>query len=211
VQFRKDLSHQRESLPYRIRDGDRDRKCTSFRNSLCTTTCGCSSRWRRRHSPAERGSSTRVNNYGRLPLAFVENTGQTDQQVRYYAQGNRFGFFLTQREVMLAFAGKDAEAGTALALRFIDANPTRRSKAESGRPGRSIICKATTRPRGARTCRAMRRRFITSSGQESICTCTNSRECSSTSFTSSLVPGRRTSAWRTRAPQSSHSMNRARC
>ena len=67
--------------------------------------------------------SRALNNYGRLPLAFVQNIGQTDHRVRYYAQGNRFGFYLTQREVMLAFAGKDAGAGTALALQFIGANP----------------------------------------------------------------------------------------
>src|SRR4029453_123657 len=64
-----------------------------------------------------------LNNYGRLPLAFVENMGQTDRRVHYYAQGNRFGFYLTRREVMLAFGGREAGSGTALALRFIGANP----------------------------------------------------------------------------------------
>ena len=33
--------------------------------------------------------------YERLPLAFVANEGQTDARVRYYAQGSRYGFFLT--------------------------------------------------------------------------------------------------------------------
>jgi len=30
--------------------------------------------------------------YAKLPLAFVENRGQTDPRVRYYAQGNRRAF-----------------------------------------------------------------------------------------------------------------------
>ena len=30
-----------------------------------------------------------------LPVAFVENRGQTDSRVRYYAQGSGFGFYLT--------------------------------------------------------------------------------------------------------------------
>ena len=29
------------------------------------------------------------------PVSFVENRGQTDASVRYYAQGNRFAFYLT--------------------------------------------------------------------------------------------------------------------
>ena len=33
--------------------------------------------------------------YAKLPVAFVENVGQTDARVRYYAQGSRFAFYLT--------------------------------------------------------------------------------------------------------------------
>ena len=42
------------------------------------------------------------NDYAKLPVAFVENVGQADPSVRYYAQGSRFGFYLTQKEVVLA-------------------------------------------------------------------------------------------------------------
>ena len=42
--------------------------------------------------------------YADLPVSFVENRGQTDARVRYYAQGNGYGFFLTPSEVMLSFA-----------------------------------------------------------------------------------------------------------
>ena len=42
--------------------------------------------------------------YAKLPVSFVENHGQTDARVRYYAQGNGYSFFLTPSEVMLSFA-----------------------------------------------------------------------------------------------------------
>ena len=38
-----------------------------------------------------------------LGLGFVENRGQTDPRVRYYARGDDYGFYLTRDEVMLAF------------------------------------------------------------------------------------------------------------
>ncbi len=44
-------------------------------------------------SPA--GSGQALDAYGKLPLSFVPNAGQTDQSVRYYAQGSGFSFFFT--------------------------------------------------------------------------------------------------------------------
>ncbi len=41
--------------------------------------------------------------YATLPLTFVENRGQTDARVRYYAQGPRYAFYLTGEEVVLSF------------------------------------------------------------------------------------------------------------
>jgi hypothetical protein len=35
--------------------------------------------------------------FATLPVAFVENRGQTDAAVRYYAQGDRYGFYFTDR------------------------------------------------------------------------------------------------------------------
>ena len=54
--------------------------------------------------------------YGKLPLTFVENRGQKDGQVRYYAHGNRYAFYLTRDGVMLSFAKGS------MALRFVDAD-----------------------------------------------------------------------------------------
>ena len=58
-----------------------------------------------------------------LPLAFVENRGSADARVRFFAQGPRYGFYLTQREVVLAFLNESATGEHALAMRFVGANP----------------------------------------------------------------------------------------
>src|SRR5437867_2393038 len=42
--------------------------------------------------------------YAKLPVAFVENRGQIDSRVQYYAQGNGYAFYLTREEVMLSLA-----------------------------------------------------------------------------------------------------------
>jgi hypothetical protein len=63
-----------------------------------------------------------LNAYGKLPLSFVPNEGQTDEAVRYYAQGAGYGFFFTQKGATLSFAdGK--RGGHALGLDFLGANP----------------------------------------------------------------------------------------
>jgi len=62
------------------------------------------------------------NALAKLPLAFVENRGQTDARVRYYAQGSRYAFYLTADDVELAFASKQRAIETALALRFVGRN-----------------------------------------------------------------------------------------
>jgi hypothetical protein len=71
-----------------------------------------------------------ANAYSKLPVSFVENQGQTDPSVRYYAQGNRYAFYMTPSSVMLTFAKRRAAAAedqavdeVALALRFVGANP----------------------------------------------------------------------------------------
>ena len=44
-----------------------------------------------------------LKSYANLPLTFVENRGQTDARVRYYANGPRYAFYLTDDEVVLTF------------------------------------------------------------------------------------------------------------
>lgn len=38
----------------------------------------------------------------KLPVTFVENRGQTDARVHYFARGSRYAFFLTSKEVVLS-------------------------------------------------------------------------------------------------------------
>ena len=63
-----------------------------------------------------------IDAYGKLPLSFVPNEGQTDEAVRYYAQGAGYGFFFTKEGAMLSFADGEG-GGHALALDFLGANP----------------------------------------------------------------------------------------
>ena len=64
-----------------------------------------------------------IDAYKKLPLSFVSNEGQTDEAVRYYAQGAGYGFYFTPKEAMLSFAEGKGRGGHALALNFLGANP----------------------------------------------------------------------------------------
>src|SRR5580658_8554376 len=41
-----------------------------------------------------------ANAYGKLPMAFEPNQGQTDAQVRYLSHGTGYGLFLTNQEAV---------------------------------------------------------------------------------------------------------------
>src|SRR3954467_2853185 len=79
-------------------------------------------------SGAARTRERALQAYGKLPLTFVENRGQKDGQVRYYAQGNRYAFYLTRDGVVLSFAKGS------MALRFVGANPQVRVSGEEPGP-----------------------------------------------------------------------------
>jgi beta-propeller repeat-containing protein len=64
-----------------------------------------------------------LNAYEKVPLAFVPNEGQTDEAVRYYAQGAGYGFFFTHKGARLSFADGEGRGGHALALDFLGADP----------------------------------------------------------------------------------------
>ena len=51
----------------------------------------------------QRSNEQTLKAYANLPLTFVENRGQTDARVRYYAQGPRYAFYVTNQEVVLSF------------------------------------------------------------------------------------------------------------
>jgi len=61
--------------------------------------------------------------YGKLPLSFIPNAGQTDKAVRYYAQGAGYSFFFTKEGAMLSVAEGKGRGGHALALDFLGSDP----------------------------------------------------------------------------------------
>ncbi len=64
-------------------------------------------------------------NFGSLPLYFIENQGQLDDEVAYYVKGSDKTLYFTSRGITFVLKGKRTEAGErwVLALDFIDANP----------------------------------------------------------------------------------------
>jgi hypothetical protein len=91
--------------------------------------------------PLAIGSNRRVTATGlshahaNLPVAFVENRGQVDAKVRYYAQGERYAFYLTRDEVVLSFANQAATEDLALRLRFPGSNPRREIEGQARAAG----------------------------------------------------------------------------
>jgi Beta-propeller repeat len=80
--------------------------------------------------------------YAKLPVSFVENRGQTDARVRYYARGNGYAFYMTPSEVMLMFAKQDGATRSdetrdevALALQFLGSNRTVEPQGADQAPG----------------------------------------------------------------------------
>ena len=73
-------------------------------------------------APTRAGSAiTTVNvlsGYDRMPAAFIENRGQLDDEVRYYAQGRRYAFYLTRDRAVLSFLDSSSHTGVTLALGF---------------------------------------------------------------------------------------------
>ena len=56
--------------------------------------------------------------HDRQTAAFIENRGQLDDEVRYYAQGRRYAFYLTRDRALLSFLDSSARNGVTLALGF---------------------------------------------------------------------------------------------
>ena len=59
--------------------------------------------------------------YGRLPLAFEANQGQSDGQVKFLARGDGYSLFLTATEAVLSLRAP-APSSTVVRMRLVDAN-----------------------------------------------------------------------------------------
>lgn len=65
--------------------------------------------------------------YGRLPLSFEINRGQTDAQVKFLSRGSGYSVFLTPDEVVLALRATEAKQGKANCARAIQPHHLTRS------------------------------------------------------------------------------------
>ena len=74
-------------------------------------------------SPQIKQAATPQKAFAAMPLAFVQNRGQTDARVRYYAVGNHYAFFATRDELMLSLTKDKPARNLALGLRFVGRNP----------------------------------------------------------------------------------------
>ncbi len=50
-------------------------------------------------------------NYGKIPLFFEVNHGQTDNRVKYLSRGQDFTLFLTSKEAVLSLKGTETKKG----------------------------------------------------------------------------------------------------
>jgi hypothetical protein len=79
--------------------------------------------------------------YGRLPLMFEPNRGQTDARVRFIARGSGYGLFLTDREAVLvlpgAARGRGKASGSVLRMRLAGANANPQVGGSDALPGKS--------------------------------------------------------------------------
>ncbi len=76
-----------------------------------------------------------VEAYGKLPLSFEANQGQTDGRVKYLARGPGYTLFLTPTEVVLVLRSQSSR--TALRMRLVGAIPHPTIVAVDQLPGKS--------------------------------------------------------------------------
>src|SRR5437879_13365209 len=73
--------------------------------------------------PAAAATQARVSeNYGKLPLHFEANRGQTDKDVRFLSRGLGYSLYLTAGEAVLVLAKPDAKRDANSAQAPRDAN-----------------------------------------------------------------------------------------
>ncbi|MEP6903694.1 MAG: SBBP repeat-containing protein, partial [Actinomycetota bacterium] len=93
--------------------------------------------------PKDESKTAQTETYGKIPLSFEPNAGQTDAQVKFLSRGNAYALFLTDTEAVLRLRNGDCKTDEAkvasaksattkdcekiegvLRMRFEDANPT---------------------------------------------------------------------------------------
>jgi hypothetical protein len=79
--------------------------------------------------------------YGRLPVRFEANAGQTDAKVKFLSRGGGYRLFLTQSEAVLTLprvkSHGDSGAQSTVRMKLIGADPAPRMEGLDRLPGRS--------------------------------------------------------------------------
>lgn len=76
--------------------------------------------------------------FGRLPLSFEPNQGQSDSRVKFLARGNDYGLYLTSSEAVLALPQRDKNQNRPVVeMRFGGANQSAQLAGTNLLPGRS--------------------------------------------------------------------------
>ena len=94
----------------------------------------------------------------KLPLAFVQNRGQTDKSVRYYTQGAGHAFYFTRDKAVLTFSKK--EKAVALRLTPLGASPGTQLVASERAPGKVNYLVGSERHRNLSTYRELAYRNV---------------------------------------------------
>lgn len=88
-------------------------------------------------APAVASSQARsVETYGKLPLSFEANLGQTDPSVKFLARGQGYSLFLTSTEAVLSLSRGRGPAAV-LRLKLVGGNPAPLVLGEKELPGES--------------------------------------------------------------------------
>jgi len=73
--------------------------------------------------------------YGKVPLQFEINQGQTDDQVKFLSRGSGYGLFLTPTEMVLSLSKDDQSI--AIRMGLVGANPMPKMAGEEKLPGKT--------------------------------------------------------------------------
>ncbi len=95
-------------------------------------------------SSAEMAGALDIEAYGKLPLSFEANHGQTDQRVHFLSRGQGYGLFLTRTEAVLALRHTESAQSTTrnpqaavLRMKLAGANPAPAVEGQDELPGKS--------------------------------------------------------------------------
>ena len=84
--------------------------------------------------PAAPPPKTISHNYGKLPISFEANRGQTDKNVKFIARGRGYGLFLTDQEAVLTLHGLNSTTDV-VRMQLSGSNPDTHSEGVDPLPG----------------------------------------------------------------------------